>query len=45
MYSKVNTDLNFVEREKEVQKFWEDEHIFEKSLENSKGGETYTFYD
>ena len=31
MYQKVATDLNFVEREKEVEKFWEDNHIFEKS--------------
>ena len=30
MYDKVPTDLKFVEREKEVEKFWEDEHIFEK---------------
>ena len=30
MYDKVSTDLKFVEREKEVEKFWEDEHIFEK---------------
>ena len=28
MYDKVPTDLKFVEREKEVEKFWEDEHIF-----------------
>jgi len=32
LYTKVNTDLNFVEREHEVEKFWEDEHIFEKSI-------------
>ena len=34
MYDKVSTDLKFVEREKEVEKFWEDEHIFEKSIKN-----------
>ena len=45
MYKKVSTDLNFVSREKEVEKFWEDNHIFEKSIENRKGAETYTFYD
>ena len=45
MYQKVATDLNFVEREKEVEKFWEDNHIFEKSTENRKEGPTYTFYD
>ena len=36
MYKKVSTDLNFVSREKEVEKFWEDNHIFEKSIENRK---------
>ncbi|MDR1770572.1 MAG: isoleucine--tRNA ligase [Hungatella sp.] len=45
MYKKVPTDLNFVAREKEVEKFWEDHEIFEKSMENRKEGETYTFYD
>ena len=45
MYQKVATDLNFVDREKEVEKFWEDNHIFEKSMENRKEGPTYTFYD
>ena len=45
MYQKVNTDLNFVEREKEVEKFWREEDIFRKSMENRKEGETYTFYD
>jgi isoleucyl-tRNA synthetase len=45
MYEKVSPNLNFVEREKNVQKFWEENHIFEKSMENRKEGETYTFYD
>ena len=45
MYKKVSTDLNFVDREKEVEKFWSENHIFEKSMENRKEGETYTFYD
>jgi len=45
MYKKVPTDLNFVAREKEVEKFWEDHEIFKKSMENRKGGETYPFYD
>ncbi len=34
MYDKVSTDLNFVDREKEVEKFWKDNHIFEKSIED-----------
>ncbi len=45
MYNKVSTDLNFVEREKQVEKFWKDNQIFEKSMENRKEGPTYTFYD
>ena len=45
MYNKVPTDLNFVEREKDVEQFWEREHIFEKSIDSRKEGETYTFYD
>jgi isoleucyl-tRNA synthetase len=45
MYRKVPTDLNFVAREKEIEKFWEDREIFKKSMENRKEGETYTFYD
>ena len=45
MYNKVSTNLNFVEREKNTEKFWKDNHIFEKSMENRKEGPTYTFYD
>ena len=45
MYQKVSTDLNFVEREKEVEKFWRENDIFKKSMENRKEGPTYTFYD
>ena len=45
MYNKVPTDLNFVAREKEVEKFWEDHEIFQKSIDNRKKAETYTFYD
>ncbi|MCR5106743.1 MAG: isoleucine--tRNA ligase [Lachnospiraceae bacterium] len=45
MYKKVSTDLGFVDREKEVEKFWADNDIFRKSMENRKEGETYTFYD
>ncbi|MBR6281140.1 MAG: isoleucine--tRNA ligase [Lachnospiraceae bacterium] len=45
MYQKVNPDLNFVDREKEVEKFWKDNDIFKKSMDSRKKGETYTFYD
>jgi isoleucyl-tRNA synthetase len=45
MYKKVSTNLNFVEREKETEKFWKENRIFEKSMDSRKEGETYTFYD
>ncbi len=45
MYKQVSTNLNFVEREKEVEKFWKDNDIFRKSMDSRKDGETYTFYD
>ena len=45
MYSKVETNLNFVEREKQTEKFWKDNDIFQKSMEMRRDGETYTFYD
>ena len=45
MYKKVSTDLNFVDREKAVLKFWEDNKIFEKSMEEKDGSDIYTFYD
>ena len=43
MYEKVSTNLNFVDREKNVEKFWEENHIFEKSMENRKEGETFSY--
>ena len=45
LYSKVSADLNFVEREKEIEKFWKDNRIFEKSIEQREGCPTYTLYD
>ena len=45
VYEKVSPELNFVDREKQVEKFWKENDIFEKSIENRKEGETYTFYD
>ena len=44
-YNKVSTDLKFVEREKEILKFWKDNKIFEKSIDLRKDGENYTFYE
>ena len=45
MYKKVSTDMNFVEREKEVEKFWADNDIFRKSMKGREGKPMYTFYD
>ena len=45
MYKKVPTDLKFVEREREVEKFWADNNIFKKSIDSRKDAETYMFYD
>ena len=45
MYQKVDTNLNVVDREKKVEQFWKENHIFEKSMDSRKEGETYTFYD
>ena len=45
MYNKVPTDLNFVNREREVLEFWKENSIFEKSLKVNEGGPTYMFYD
>ncbi len=45
MYQKVSTDLNFVDREKNTEKFWTDNDIFKKSMEIREGCPTYTFYD
>ena len=45
MYNKVDTNLNFMEREKNVEQFWRDNDIFKKSMEQRKQGPTYTFYD
>ena len=45
MYQKVDTSLNFVDREKEVCQFWKYHDIFQKSMDSRTEGETYTFYD
>ena len=45
IYEKVSTDMNFVDREKKVEKFWDDEKIFQKSMDSRKEGPSYTFYD
>ncbi|MEE1076457.1 MAG: isoleucine--tRNA ligase [Acutalibacteraceae bacterium] len=45
MYKKVDTNLDFVQREKQIEKFWKDNKIFEKSIEERKDGKPYVFYD
>jgi isoleucyl-tRNA synthetase len=45
MYRKVSTDLNFAQREKEILKYWKDNHIFKKSLKLREGCRDFTFYD
>lgn len=45
MYKKVDTSLDFVEREKEVIAFWKQNRIFEKSVEKNEGGEEFSFFD
>ena len=40
VYEKVSPELNFVDREKQVEKFWKENDIFEKTIENRKEGET-----
>ena len=45
LYTKVSTNLNFVEREKATRKFWEENRIFEASIDSRREGENFTFYD
>ncbi|MDD4372113.1 MAG: isoleucine--tRNA ligase [Anaerostipes sp.] len=45
MYKKVDSNLNFVDREKQTVEFWKENNIFEKSIEDRKDDPTYTFYD
>ena len=45
MYQSVSPNVNFVEQEKKIEAFWEEEHIFEKSIDSRKKGTPYVFYD
>ena len=45
MYNKVDTNLNFVDREAEVLKFWKENDIANKCISNREGCDTFTFYD
>ena len=44
-YKKVDTSLNFVEREKKTVEFWNENRVFEKSMEKNEGKEEFSFYD
>ncbi len=45
MYNNISPNLNFVEEEKKIEKFWNDAQIFEKSIDSKAKGEPYVFYD
>ncbi|MBQ6825336.1 MAG: isoleucine--tRNA ligase [Clostridia bacterium] len=45
MYNSISPNVNFVEEEKKIEKFWSDAKIFEKSIETKAKGEPYVFYD
>ena len=45
MYKKVPTDLKFADRELDILAFWNENNIFKKSIEQSTGRPTFTFYD
>ena len=44
-YREVSANMNFVEREKETERFWSENRIFEKIVEQREGAPLYTFYD
>jgi len=45
MYKKVDTSLNFLDREKEVLEFWKENKIFEQNVSMNEGEKEFTFYD
>lgn len=45
LYNKVDTNLNFVQREKEIEEFWKENNIAQKTIDQREGNETFTFYD
>ena len=44
MYKKVDTSLNFVEREKEIVEYWNEKKVFEKSMKATEGNAEFSFY-
>ena len=45
MYKKVDTNLNFVQREKDVEAFWKQNDIAQKTIDQREGADTFTFYE
>ncbi len=45
MYRKVDTNLDFASREKEVENFWAENKIAQKAIDQREGCKDYTFYD
>ena len=45
MHKKVETNLNFVEREREIAAYWKEHEVFRKTSEKNEGGESFAFYD
>ena len=45
LYKKVDTNLDFASREKEVENFWAENKIAEKAVSQREGCKNFTFYD
>ncbi len=45
MYKKVDTNLDFASREKEVENFWAENNIAQKAIDQREGCKNFTFYD
>lgn len=45
MYKPVNTNTNFPDMEENILEFWKKENIFQKSIEQNEGKESFVFYD
>ncbi|HEB10607.1 MAG TPA: hypothetical protein ENI06_05275, partial [Spirochaetales bacterium] len=45
MYKAVDPKVSFPHMEEGILKFWQDNNIFKRSIEQRRGGEEYEFYD
>jgi len=45
MYKKVDTSLNFLDREKQILEYWKENGIFEQNIAKNQDGGEFTFYD